>query len=132
MRKKKNDQQGNSMDNNQKKDKKSKITDSTPTPQDDQMGSSPLNDELISILNEKIYNIIKEDKISNKEKNRTTEELQQLQGIITEFLDNYLLIGYTFNGTPFLLSHSSTEEKHNALVEQLRITYMNTFKNSLF
>ena len=136
MRKKKNEEQGDSVDNknnkNTEKEKKPKKVDSISNSPEIDPALTPLNDELMSILNEKIYNILKEDKLNNADKKQITEELSHLKVIIEEYLDNFLLLGYTFNGTPFILSNSSTEEKHNALVEHLRLTYMNTFKNNLF
>lgn len=113
-----------------KKEKKPDMLDSLPA--DSSEVNTPLNKELLNILNEKIYSILKEDQKGSIDKNKINEELQQLQGILKEYLDTYLVLGYTFNGTPFLLSNAPTERDHNALVEHLRITYMNTFKNSLF
>lgn len=136
MRKKKGDKEGDSVnkkdDKNTKKDKKPKIADATPKTPEVDPALTPLNDELMRILNERVYDIVKEDRINNAEKSQITEELSHLKAIIEEYLDNFLLLGYTFNGTPFILSNSSTEEKHNALVEHLRLTYMSTFKNNLF
>jgi len=136
MRKKKNEEQGDSVDNknnkNANKEKKPKSIESSSNSPEIDPTLTPLNDELMSILNEKIYNILKEDKINGIDKNKITEELTHLKAIIKEYLDNFLLLGYTFNGTPFILSNSASEEKHNALVEHLRLTYMNTFKNNIF
>ena len=123
----------NKKDNKEiKKVKKSKPEESKPTPPEVKPDTTPLNDELMGILNERIYDLLKEDKLKNEDKQQITSELEHLKYIIQEYLDNFLLLGYTLNGTPFILSNSASEEKHNALVEHLRLTYMNTFKNNLF
>jgi hypothetical protein len=86
-------------------------------------------DTLVQELNKKIGNII-EDNQNNKPKRPL--ELDQLQNLLKEYMNTFLLLGYNIEGEPFVLSYAKNVQDHNSIVEHLRLTFLNTFKSPLF
>ena len=80
-------------------------------------------------LNDKIATMLKTE-IENKLKKNP--DLDHLNAILKEYMNTFLLLGYTLEGEPFILSFSKTPQDYNALVEHLRLTFMNTFKSPMF
>lgn len=96
----------------------------TPTDNDTEMMA-----ELVKELNKKISGVIKDDKDTKFKKN---VDIEQLQNILKEYMNTYLVLGYTLEGQPFIISYAKTPQDHNSLVEHLRLTFLNTFKSPLF
>jgi len=85
--------------------------------------------DLVKELNKKINTVLTDDKNTKFKKN---VDIEQLQNILKEYMNTYLVLGYTLEGQPFIISYAKTPQDHNSLVEHLRLTFLNTFKSPLF
>jgi len=115
-------------DNDNKKPRKPRKLKNTKSPiplQPISPQETKMLESLTKEINESINNVIK-DELNNKKKKNLN--LDQVKNILTEFLNTYLLLGYTIEGEPFLISQAKTPQEYNSLVEHLRLTFMNTFK----
>lgn len=52
------------------------------------------------------------------------KDLEQLDTVITEYLDTFMLLGYDINGEKVLIMHATNPHDRDALVEHLRTTLL--------
>lgn len=52
------------------------------------------------------------------------KDLEQLDTVITEYLDTFMLLGYDINGEKVIITHATNPHDRDALVEHLRTTLL--------
>lgn len=52
------------------------------------------------------------------------KDLEQLDTVITEYLNTFMLLGYDLNGEKVLIMHATNPHDRDALVEHLRTTLL--------
>lgn len=52
------------------------------------------------------------------------KDLEQLDTVITEYLDTFMLLGYDINGEKVIIMHATNPHDRDALVEHLRTTLL--------
>jgi len=52
-------------------------------------------------------------------------EIATLEPIIAEFLQSFIVVGYTMDGEKVFIGHARNRQQHDALVEHLRLTFFN-------
>lgn len=97
----------------------------------DVMGLSALDSEQ-SILPEKtklqVEEVIKQAFLRFYDnatlKQYKVKDLEQLDTVITEYLDTFMLLGYDINGEKVVIMHATNPHDRDALVEHLRTTLL--------
>ena len=97
----------------------------------DVMGLSALDSEQ-SILPEKtklqVEEVIKQAFLRFYDgatlKQYKVKDLEQLDTVITEYLDTFMLLGYDINGEKVIIMHATNPHDRDALVEHLRTTLL--------
>ena len=84
------------------------------TPNKDVSAKEVIQSALSSFLKEKI-----------QEKNVTRENLESLIGVVEEFLNSFIILGYTFDGTPIQYICAHTQQEADSLA-----TLVNKFFSS--
>ena len=52
------------------------------------------------------------------------KDLEQLDTVITEYLDTFMVLGYDINGEKVLIMHATSPHDRDALVEHMRTTLL--------
>lgn len=82
--------------------------------------------EILQQLNIKVNETLKHAELLKKKNEKSSEEFKILEGIASEYLKSFLILGYTLNDNKILIGHAPTPKDHDALVEHLRQTFMRT------
>lgn len=84
------------------------------TPINDVATKEVIQSALSSFLKEKIH-----------EKHVTRENLESLIGVIEEFLNSFIVLGYTFNGTPIQYICAHTQQEADSLATLVNKFFQN-------
>jgi len=94
---------------------------------DENVPKVPTNPELADlqkVTTKEIAKVIQAEIQKNMQQVKKQEDYEQLQRIMTEYLQCFLVIGYTFDNQPIVIGQSNNAYEYNALVEHLRKTFI--------
>lgn len=89
-----------------------------------------LDAEVLKELDLKITEEIKKEIQKSRQQNKKSEDYENLQKIVTEYLKCFLIIGYDINGQQILIGHANNPQEYNSLVEHLRQTFIRTMNSN--
>ena len=81
--------------------------------------------QFISEVHKIVSQSLKNEQITSKEK-----DFENIQNLLTEYLNSFILFGYTANNERVLMSFYKNQLEQDALVEQLRKLFFNTMENN--
>lgn len=118
---------------NYKKNPSSKSTDSPSLSSQKVSSKKSMTDDEIVELNKKVYSAINNLELQKSldkylKENRTQQQtvmrdLGLLKGIITEYLDSFILFGYNIEGERVILQNFVKSKDRDALMEFLKIIF---------
>ncbi len=89
--------------------------------------SPEAKEEIEAIIKESITRF-KED-IGHK---KIIKEFQTLENKVTEFLDDFIIMGHDLNGQRIVMVHASSQLAHDALMEHIRGTFLKIIQGNYY
>ena len=78
------------------------------------------NPEVKAFLNDMIEQQLKEDARLHQKQKEKLGSLKYLEGMLSEYLNGFVVVGYTCNGDRFVINHANNTMQEDALIEQLK------------
>jgi hypothetical protein len=104
----------------------------TPKPQKQLSGNSdslPLPDaETKSVIQAALQSFLREEL---EKKNISQKNLEALIGVVEEFLNSFIILGYTFEGTPIQYVCAHSQQEADSLATLVNKFFMTTLRGPL-
>jgi len=89
------------------------------------------NPEVKAFLNDMIEQQLKEDARLHQKQKEKLGSLKYLEGMLSEYLNGFVVIGYTCNGDRFVINHANNTMQEDALIEQLKSIFIGLMESRL-